>query len=155
MIGELDSEHIDMVLKTAVVGRLGCCADNMPYIVPLSFVYHDGAIYGHTNAGRKTDMIRSNPRVCFEVDVVESLECWRSVVGWGTWEELKGLDAVRALDLLLDRLAPLSATEPAAMHAAASSTPHGIAENRIRLRSTKGIFFRIRLDTKTGRYERH
>jgi nitroimidazol reductase NimA-like FMN-containing flavoprotein (pyridoxamine 5'-phosphate oxidase superfamily) len=70
-IGEpMSPEEIEQFLAVTVTGRLGTSAGNRPYVVPLSFVYLDGAIYYHwfSYEGRKIDTIRENPRVCFEAD---------------------------------------------------------------------------------------
>jgi len=32
--------------------------------------------------------MRKNPEVCFQLDVIENLASWRSVICWGTFEEL-------------------------------------------------------------------
>lgn len=67
---KLDREAIEAVLERAFVLRLGLCVDNEPYVVPLSFAYSEGAIIIHCSPkGKKMDMLRQNPRVCFEVDV--------------------------------------------------------------------------------------
>jgi uncharacterized protein len=64
-----DRAAIEEMLRHAEAGRLGLSADNRPYVVPLNFVYWNDAIYFHCAAeGRKIDIIKENPRVCFEVD---------------------------------------------------------------------------------------
>ncbi len=59
------------VLDTCHVGRLGTIGrDGYPMVKPLNFVYHEGKIYFHTALeGEKTDDIRRDGRVCFEVDL--------------------------------------------------------------------------------------
>jgi nitroimidazol reductase NimA-like FMN-containing flavoprotein (pyridoxamine 5'-phosphate oxidase superfamily) len=152
MIADLDREHANMVLATQHVGRLACCLNDQPYIVPVTYTYDDGYIYGHTNDGRKIEMLRQNPHVCFEVDVIETMTKWRSVIANGTFEELHGRDAARALDRLFEQLGHLETSESA-----------GIPENldhfqevarKIKLRPTKGVTYRIKIDELTGRYER-
>jgi nitroimidazol reductase NimA-like FMN-containing flavoprotein (pyridoxamine 5'-phosphate oxidase superfamily) len=52
-------------------------------------------------------MLRENPRVCVEVDSydVDGKGSWRSVIAYGTYEELAG-DAIEpALSLLRERFA--------------------------------------------------
>jgi nitroimidazol reductase NimA-like FMN-containing flavoprotein (pyridoxamine 5'-phosphate oxidase superfamily) len=64
-----DPATIEAILHRAGVGRLGLAVDNVPYVVPLNYVYHHGAIYFHcADEGRKIEMLQANPRVCFEVD---------------------------------------------------------------------------------------
>ena len=70
-IGEpMDKIEIEAFLAATVTGRLGTCADGVPYVVPLSFVYLDGVIYYHwfSYEGRKLQNIKKNLKVCFEAD---------------------------------------------------------------------------------------
>jgi uncharacterized protein len=57
-------------------------------VEPMSYVYQDGAIWGRTAAGMKTRVLERNPRVAFQVDEVEALFRWRSVVARGEFEML-------------------------------------------------------------------
>jgi nitroimidazol reductase NimA-like FMN-containing flavoprotein (pyridoxamine 5'-phosphate oxidase superfamily) len=64
-----DEVALEAILQRAGVGRLGLAVNNIPYVVPLNYVYHNGAIYFHcAGEGRKIDMLKANPRICFEVD---------------------------------------------------------------------------------------
>jgi nitroimidazol reductase NimA-like FMN-containing flavoprotein (pyridoxamine 5'-phosphate oxidase superfamily) len=64
--GKLEMEEI---LKRAEVGRLALSTDNMPYIIPLNFLYWDGKIAFHCKwKGKKLDLIAENNACCFEVD---------------------------------------------------------------------------------------
>ena len=68
-----DPNQIEAILDTATVMHLGLAVDNEPYVVPLNYGYtmEDGklVIYLHSGQrGKKLDMIRSNPRVFFEMD---------------------------------------------------------------------------------------
>ena len=68
-----DEAQIRHILDTAKVLHLGLAVDNEPYVVPLNYGYimEDGklVIYLHSGQrGKKLDMIRSNPRVFFEMD---------------------------------------------------------------------------------------
>ena len=41
-----------------------------PYIVPLNFGFSDDSLYFHSaHKGRKIDILKKNPRVCFEFDL--------------------------------------------------------------------------------------
>ena len=57
-------------LNSQQVGRIASLDSNgYPQIIPMNFVYHDGAIYMHSHPfGEKLDNIRRNPNVGFEVD---------------------------------------------------------------------------------------
>ena len=94
-----DPQQIKAILDTARVVHLGLCVDNEPYVVPMNYGYtmEDGklTLYLHSAVrGRKLDMIRTNPKVFFEMDCDRkpfegNLPCqyglsYSSVMGRGT-----------------------------------------------------------------------
>jgi len=104
---ELSRSEIDEFLRTQRIARLGCHADGVTYVVPLIYAYDDEAVVAVTTEGRKTALLRENPRVCVEVDEYDAdgRGSWRSVIAYGTYEELSG-DAVEpALTLMRERFA--------------------------------------------------
>lgn len=150
MLGTLSEEQIDRLLRAEVVGRIGCHAAGRTYVVPVTYVYDGGAIYGHTGAGLKVRMMRQDPEVCFEVDRLENMGNWRSVIAWGRFEELRGTAAAHAMGLLLDRLLPLVASETAA-------PPHDVAPSDVHRAEVTGhepVVYRIVIREKTGRFEK-
>ena len=89
----LPAEEIEELLRTAIVGRIACCGhgavgDGRPYLVPLAYGYDGNAIYAHSGPGRKLDLMRTEPRVTFEVDEAQASDRWRSVIAEGTFEEI-------------------------------------------------------------------
>ena len=123
MLGELNDQEIDGVLHEAMIGRIGCHADGQTYIVPVSYAYDGEHVYGHSGSGRKVTMMRENPSVCFEVEKVDDLGNWQTVIAWGTFEELTGADAAASRQILLARFAPLLAD--------AGATPSATAVPRL------------------------
>lgn len=106
MIEELSRAEIDELLAEEVVGRVGCHADGSTYVVPVFFAYDGESIFVQTLEGRKVEMMRSSPAVCFEVDRYElDTGSWRSVVADGRYEELDEAGAEHARALLRERLA--------------------------------------------------
>lgn len=63
-------ERIIQFLNSQPVGRIASLdANGYPQIIPMNFVYHNGAIYMHSHPfGEKLENIRRNPSVGFEVD---------------------------------------------------------------------------------------
>lgn len=62
--------NISDFLNSEPVGRV-CSIDSngFPQVIPMNFVYVDGAVYMHSHPfGEKLDNIRRNPQVGFEVD---------------------------------------------------------------------------------------
>ena len=142
MLGTLTPEEIDEVLRTEAVGRIGCCAFGRPYVVPITYAYDGMAVYAHSREGLKLRAMRSNPSVCFEVDRMEDLSEWRSVIAMGTFSELKEREAELAMQLLRRRLAPLVASETSV----SDGLPHPSG--------MPWSVFRIVLGERTGRFER-
>lgn len=135
MIGMLSPEEIESMLRRHRVGRLGCSANDRPYVVPINYAYDGTCVYGYAGPGRKIDVMREQPLVCFEVDEVDAGSEWRSVVAEGVYEELTDEDGRRAA------LAQLNGHGP------------GLVPRSL---DASGwlILFRIRLTAKSGRFER-
>ncbi|HEY8448516.1 MAG TPA: pyridoxamine 5'-phosphate oxidase family protein [Thermomicrobiales bacterium] len=133
MIGPLHPYDIGALLHRHHVGRLACLADGRPYVVPISYVYAGGLIYGYAQPGRKLSALRSDPRVCFEVDEQEDATTWRSVVADGTFEEVTDpVERKVALSLLAESAPPMVAPSAGA----------------------PGVVFRLRLTGASGRFAR-
>jgi uncharacterized protein len=104
---ELSQSEIEDFLRRQRIARLGCHAGGETYVVPLIYAYEDGALVAVTTEGRKTAMLRANPRVCVEVDEYDTdgKGSWRSVIAHGTYEELAGEEIEPALALMRARFA--------------------------------------------------
>ena len=83
MIGILSEIQIDYFLKKELVGRIGCSANDVVYVVPISYAFDGRTIFAHTHEGMKTDVMRQNPNVCFEVDNIKDMGNWQSVIACG------------------------------------------------------------------------
>ena len=88
MLGLLTPHQIEDVLQKELIGRIGCHADLITYVVPVTYVYDEDCIYAHSAEGTKLEMMRKNPSVCFEVDHMHSMVDWQSVIAWGEYEEI-------------------------------------------------------------------
>lgn len=149
VIGELTPGEIEDLLRRQLVGRIGCCADGVVYVVPVNYVYYDHSVYGQTAEGMKTRMMRRQPSVCFEVDEIEGIGIWRSVIAWGTYEELSGDAATEAVDRLVAPFRRIVATEQ-------TGGRYALTTRSIRAAYTAGreeVVYRIRLERTTGRFE--
>lgn len=142
MLGDLTSEQIERILHEEALGRIGCHAKGRTYVVPVTYAYDGERVICHSGRGDKIRMMRENPVVCFEVEQVENLANWSSVIAEGRFEELEGTDAEAATSLLVDRLLPIIAS--------ATARPHEVGHSGI----TDSVIYSIRLGSKSGRYER-
>ena len=150
MLGELSKTEIEEVLSSNVVGRIGCTSRQKVYVVPVTYAYDGESIIGHTVEGMKIDFLRENPECCFEIDVVKDLSDWVSVIVWGTFEELKGEDARKASDFLINRISPVIPDETSQSHRM-GPLPTG----RQTTFEKNPIVYRIRINEKSGRFERN
>ena len=149
MLGTLSPAEIEDLLQAEVVARLGCHAEGRTYVVPVTYAYDGEGLLVQSADGLKLRMMHENPWVCVEVDHIDSLANWRSVIAWGRFEELFGADATAALARLRDRLRTLiiSETTPA-------SETLAEGETRVRRGNGHASIYRIHLFEKTGRFER-
>jgi nitroimidazol reductase NimA-like FMN-containing flavoprotein (pyridoxamine 5'-phosphate oxidase superfamily) len=63
MLGVLDDEQIETVLRTCSVGRIGYRDHDQVAVVPFSYAYANGSVYGHCAEGRKLTTMRQDPDV--------------------------------------------------------------------------------------------
>jgi uncharacterized protein len=148
MFGKLNPDQIEELLKSQFIGRIGCHANGVTYVVPVSYAYDGIYVYGHTYEGMKVDMMRKNPMICFEADDTKNLANWLSVVAWGEFEELKdGKARDEAIQKLVGRVLPVITSET--MHLS-PQWPFPAEKTD----DVTGIVYRIKLTEKTGRYEK-
>lgn len=115
----VSQRDIEQILEKAEVCRLAFAVNGEPYIAPMNFVYSGGGLYFHcAGEGKKLDLIRQNPKVCFEVETDVELvldgdvPCrwgcrYRSIVGWGTAGILESEpEKTAALEKLVAKFAP-------------------------------------------------
>ena len=131
----LSAEEIEDFLRGQRIARLGCHAGGETYVVPVIYAYGDGAVVTVTQEGRKVEMLRQNPRVCVEIDEYDTdgRGSWRSVIAYGSAEELSGDDIETALALLRERFARTAGRE-----AEPRPLSPGVVVLRIRLDEVSG-----------------
>lgn len=148
MLGNLTIPEMHELLDKQSLGRLGCQADGKVYVVPITFAFHGKYLYAHSPEGQKIKMMRRNPQVCFEVDEMQDLANWRSVIVQGKFEELLGEPAREALDIFMKKMEPQ-------LHGQASLPSHGIAHfHQVEKSSFRSVFFRIKILEMSGKFER-
>jgi nitroimidazol reductase NimA-like FMN-containing flavoprotein (pyridoxamine 5'-phosphate oxidase superfamily) len=134
----LDRHEVDEVLARNHVGRIAYARGSHIDIEPIHYVYAKGWLYGRTSPGRPLDITGAGwwP-VAFEVDEVEDLFHWRSVVVHGgfytldprgsAWERE---EAATAIELISQRL-PQSSTDSV-------SVTEGVVVFRIAVQEVSG-----------------
>ena len=136
-IGKLGNTDALVILREGTLGRLGCIAEGWPYVVPVNYYFDGENIYIHTLPGKKLDALRANPRVCLQVDEIKDPYNWRSVIAYGTFEEISNEETQEnVLTKLYSRLPHM--------------TP---VESRL-VKGSKGtIVFRVKVEEVTGMAE--
>ena len=142
--------QIDHLLLSQFVGRIACTEGKVPYIVPVTYIFDGKAIIGQSKKGKKLDIMRKNPNVSFEVDTMQNMANWQSVIITGIFHELEGEEATEARDYLFNNLWPFLTSSTIHPHEHASSPSSVDDSNRI-----KPVMFKIVIDKKTGRFEKH
>ena len=133
-IGKLRDTDALAILREGSLGRLGCIAAGWPYVVPVNYFFDGKDIYIHSLPGKKIDALRDNRRVCLQVDEIKDTYNWRSVIAYGTFEEVSGEETrENVLAKLYSRLPHMTPVE--------SRLVKGLKET---------IVFRIKVDEVTG-----
>jgi nitroimidazol reductase NimA-like FMN-containing flavoprotein (pyridoxamine 5'-phosphate oxidase superfamily) len=141
-IHEMGEFECRQALQQATVGRLACARDNQPYVVPIYFAFDGHYVYAFTTLGQKTEWMRTNPRVCLEIDERISHNQWLSIIVFGRYEELPDLPKYEAARVKAHELLQQHVMwwEPAYVGAAHRDIQH----------SDTPIFYRIKIDRMTG-----
>ena len=148
MFNTLSDKQMIEVISNNFIGRLGCHADGKTYVVPVSYAYDGDYIYMRSFEGMKLEMMRKNPNVCLQVDKIEDMADWQSVIVWGTFEELTDLkEREKGLNALLSRILPNIVSDMAKL---SPEWPFPTDD----LNKIDGIVYRIHIKEMTGRSEK-
>jgi nitroimidazol reductase NimA-like FMN-containing flavoprotein (pyridoxamine 5'-phosphate oxidase superfamily) len=141
VINEMTQDECGAFLASASLGRLGCSLDNQPYVLPINFVYEPDNVYVFSTFGQKIEWMRTNPKVCLEVDEITNQSEWRSVIASGRYQELP------EPQYTAEREHARSLLEK---HCRWWQNPLGERQLRLGNKSITPLFFRIQIDTLTG-----
>lgn len=149
MTGPLNDSQIRQVLHLQLYGRLACILEGRIYMVPISYAFDDKYIYAHSREGQKIQALRKNPHVCFQVDIIDDLSNWRSVIAWGKYHEiLTSKEQMHAVKLLDDRFGPIHVSESISRASDEIHPPMSVEKKK------KAVYFKISIDEATGRFEK-
>ena len=102
MLGVLNKEQINNKLQSQSICRLGCIDDDHVYIVPVTYFFNGNCIFAQSREGKKINLLRKNPKVCIEIDIINSMNNWQCVIAQGIFEELKDEAANQARKKFFD-----------------------------------------------------
>jgi nitroimidazol reductase NimA-like FMN-containing flavoprotein (pyridoxamine 5'-phosphate oxidase superfamily) len=112
-----DREAIEDIILRSNVCKLAMCDNDQPYIVPLCFGFKKNTLYFHSAPkGKKIEILKKNPNVCFEFEILtqvikSSSACkwgmkYRSVIGFGQAVFVTDRDQKRdAFDTIMNQYA--------------------------------------------------
>lgn len=110
-----DKNEIIKFLSETNICRIAFFDKDYPYVVPVHFVFNDDFIYFHcASEGKKIELIKQNPKVCFEADKENAIlpnekacgwsSSFLSVIAFGTASFLeKSNEKEKALSLLMKK----------------------------------------------------
>ena len=108
-----DIKEMNEIIRKTVFCNVAMSRNNIPYIVPMNFGFHEQCIFLHSaNEGLKIDILKENPLVCIEIipdaqlvkskDQCNSSMKYRSVLISGKVEFLSAeLDKKKALGYIV------------------------------------------------------
>lgn len=82
-VHELTRDECDALLARNHIGRIAFTFHDRVDLEPVHYVYSGGWLHGRTSPGTKLSTLRHHPWIAFEVDEVEGLYDWHSVVVHG------------------------------------------------------------------------
>jgi hypothetical protein len=91
-IEDMKPDEMKSLLMAKGFGHLGCARAGRPYIIPMHYVYDGECIYFLTTEGMKTEYMKANDEVCFQVEEIIDRENWRSVMVIGRAERIANPD---------------------------------------------------------------
>lgn len=91
VIHELSASECKEVLAGSNLARLACARRDQPYIVPVFFYFdrEQHCLYSFSTLGQKIDWMRSNPKVCVEIEKIVDQFHWETVIVFGRYDELR------------------------------------------------------------------
>lgn len=113
-----DIMEIAKIIETCEIIHLGLVDHGIPYVVPLNFGYkiegEQVTFFFHSALeGKKMDILRENPYVCFEMAglykiIKDEIPCewtakYESVMGYGDVSFVHGNEKCAAMDLIMKR----------------------------------------------------
>jgi nitroimidazol reductase NimA-like FMN-containing flavoprotein (pyridoxamine 5'-phosphate oxidase superfamily) len=144
---ELNKSEIINILQSQSICRLGCTDGKHPYVVPITYFFDGKHVYCQTQEGKKIKIMRKNPNVCLQIDIVNSMRSYKSILIFGKFEELKNEEAIQASTLLEENIFVIMTRSR--IHQFEHQEKSEIADkDRIKL-----ISFRINITEMTGRSE--
>lgn len=112
---ELPRDEIEEMLLRNKVGRLAFSFHDRVDVQPIHYIYERGWLYGRTSEGNKIGSLTQNQWVAFEIDEVNDVFDWRSIVIHGSFWILHPRGSPRAEEVWAKAAELVSKIVPGAM----------------------------------------
>lgn len=91
----LEIEEMTYLLQNNYIGHLGYISQNRPFVVPITYYFDEEKkmIICYSGEGHKITSMRKNTEVALQVNEIESVNSWKSVLVHGKFELHYGSDA--------------------------------------------------------------
>ncbi|WGD34746.1 pyridoxamine 5'-phosphate oxidase family protein [Olleya sp. YS] len=95
MFKNLEEKEIKYILENNYIGHMGYVYQNRPFVVPITFFYDQDikAIICYSADGHKMHALRIKPDVCLQINTIDNVTNWKSVLVHGVFEQKFGSDA--------------------------------------------------------------
>ncbi len=143
----LEKHECIKLLEENYIGYLAYISGNQPYTLPITYYYDEEShsIISYAAEGHKISAMRKNTSVSLAVNEITSVADWKSVLAFGTFQELDGSNAKYMLHQFSDgikKIIPGGSTDKAQF----------ISDFSAKIYSTgTPIVFRINIKELTGK----
>ncbi|WP_142785894.1 pyridoxamine 5'-phosphate oxidase family protein [Changchengzhania lutea] len=95
MFINLEDKEIKFVLENNYIGHLGYIYQKRPYVIPITYYFdrENNAIICYSGDGHKINAMRKNNTVSMQVEEIETVTNWKSILIHGQFEQRFGSDA--------------------------------------------------------------
>jgi uncharacterized protein len=149
MLGTLTDNQCRHILICNHVGRIGFTDDDRVSIIPVTYVSDGDNIYSHALEGSKISAMRKHQEVCFQIDNIDNLANWRSIIVWGKFEEVRSMAAqTKVRTLFQERLEPIIQGETVSPDREIANPPERVQKRQ------HPIIYKIIIKELAGRFEK-
>lgn len=91
---DLQTKEVITLLNNNYIGHLAFIDNGRPYTIPITYYYDQkDAILAYAGEGHKIEAMRQNTNVSLQVEEVNDVDNWQSVLVHGVYEEVEGAEA--------------------------------------------------------------
>jgi len=122
MIKKLEISECLKILDSNFIGHLAYIFGESPFILPITYFYdaEENCILSYSAKGHKIEAMRKHATIALQVDEIQSIQKWNSVLIHGSFEELEGSTAKKYLRRFVegvqDTIVKSNAAKPKFIH---------------------------------------